>query len=410
MARPEQAEHPRDPAGGERRLLGVLGLAHAQVHVFELAYSAMLPELRGAFDLGLLEAGRIKTAYTFLFGAGALPSGWLSDRLGPRRVVAAYLVLACAGAAVVATAGDAGALLGGLLLLGAGLSLYHPAGTAYVAGSAAPVRRGRALGLHGVAGSAGTALAFLLPWALNRGLGLGWRGGFAALALPAVVALAALAFLPPPPARPGPATRGAVGPGRPGTLLLLFGSVFLTGLVYRGAITYMAELFRGAGEWTRLAGHATLLAALPAQLLGGRLADRYPLEGAGSLVLSLAGPALALVGLLEGGGRVAALAAFSFLFFLGQPIANALTAAHAPPGWGGRFYGLHFFVTFGLGSLGATLAGWWAERMGGLESAYGALGCGLALAAVLIHGLGRLDPVGPRSGVVTATSGEPCPG
>ena len=71
----------------------------------------------GAADLGLLTS-----AYFLAFGAAQLPLGVLLDRFGPRRVEAALLLIAAAGAAIFAFGHGIGMLAFGRGMIGLGVS------------------------------------------------------------------------------------------------------------------------------------------------------------------------------------------------------------------------------------------------------------------------------------------------
>ena len=52
----------------------------------------------------------------------------------------------------------------------------------------------------------------------------------------------------------------------------------------------------------------------------------------------------------------------AFFHFFTQPPGNYMVAQFTPPALRGLGYGIYFFVSFGLGSWGATLGGWVSER------------------------------------------------
>ena len=132
-------------------------LAHALVHALELTYAALLLRIGDEFDQGKFALGIIAQVGAFAFGASALPSGALVDRLGAQRVLFFCFLGAAGGAVLVGLSPDEFFLGAFLAVLGLAIGLYHPAGLALIAQGAR--QRGIALGYHGVAGNIGVAMA-----------------------------------------------------------------------------------------------------------------------------------------------------------------------------------------------------------------------------------------------------------
>ena len=79
-------------------------------------------DLAADFALSAAELGLLTSTYFLVFAAFQIPLGVLLDRYGPRRVLAALLVFAAAGALVFGTARGVGTLTLGRALLGLGVS------------------------------------------------------------------------------------------------------------------------------------------------------------------------------------------------------------------------------------------------------------------------------------------------
>jgi len=107
-----------------------------------------------------------------------------------------------------------------------------------------------------------------------------------------------------------------------------------------------------------------LAGGLVAQGTGGWLADRLPRERLFLAEVALFAPVLLLLGLVHGLGLVALALAFGFLWYLAQPLANALGAAYADSKDHGLLYGLQFALSFGIGSFAASVGGVLVERGG----------------------------------------------
>src|SRR3972149_11331644 len=90
----------------------------------------------------------------------------LTDRLGSRRVLFYAFAGATVSLVLVGLSPNEWVLAATLALLGFCIGLYHPAGLSLMAQGVR--QRGTALGLHGMAGNSGQALA------AARALGLAW--------------------------------------------------------------------------------------------------------------------------------------------------------------------------------------------------------------------------------------------
>ena len=60
---------------------------HGLVHALMLIFPQVIVDLRRDLGCSLFELSRAANIGYFAFGLGALPAGWLADRLGSRRVL-----------------------------------------------------------------------------------------------------------------------------------------------------------------------------------------------------------------------------------------------------------------------------------------------------------------------------------
>src|SRR6266487_6792693 len=72
--------------------------AHALTHITELSYAVLLTRIQDDFGTRDVIMGALATVFGWTFGSSAIPAGFLTDRLGSRRV----LVYAFAGSSVMA--------------------------------------------------------------------------------------------------------------------------------------------------------------------------------------------------------------------------------------------------------------------------------------------------------------------
>ncbi len=379
----------------ERRLITYTAFAHALVHVIELTYPALLTRIAEDFGLRAVILGTIASVFAWAFGASAIPAGFLTDRLGSRRVLLYAFVGAAVSLVLVGISPNEWFLAATLALLGFCIGLYHPAGLSLMAQGVR--QRGLALGFHGVAGNLGQALAPAL--AIGLAVAVDWRLAFFVLAGAAAVMAVVLSIttlplkgeaevLPAEDEAPGrlaqvlgasAASRGvtaqfvesgsqAAGP-RSGRrflipLLLVYAAFVLSGIVYRGVITFLPQHLEQLVDKDLGGAFVTvaLLMGAVGQLAGGALSQRVRLERLAPMLAVLAVPALVLTGVVSGALLVVIASVFIFFYFANQPVFTGLIADYAPPGAMGRSYGVSFFAGFGLGGTGGVIAGVFVDR------------------------------------------------
>jgi MFS family permease len=360
------------PAGSSARIAWTSAFVHGLVHASVLLLPALLGDLQRSFRVSLLDVLAVANAMYLAFGLAAVPAGYLADRVGSRTM----LLVAAGGCAVslvlVAAAPTFAALAAGLVLLGLCAGIYHPSGLSLLSRRVASPERGRAIGVHGVGGTFGEALA--PAWAAFFAARLGWRWGFASAAVLALACAALVLTLPADaPARshqvPIPITFRDNLAGLRRSLRLFWSSRPLRwllvatvagGFVYRGVLTFLPLHLTSSAGGVQAASYVTslvLVAGIVAQRIGGELTDRLPREPLYLAEMALCVPVLVLLGLTTGVGLLAVALVFGFLWYLAQPLATALAAAHSDPGDHGLLYGIQFAASFGVGSFATTLGG-----------------------------------------------------
>jgi MFS family permease len=122
----------------------------------------------------------LATGMFVLYGAFSLPQGWIAQRIGrPALMTVFFLGI---GLSMVATAFCGSPVMLALALASTGLfaAIYHPVGTSMLV-DAAGDRPGRAIGINGVFGNVGVALAPLVTAFLANQAG--WHAAFLASGL-----------------------------------------------------------------------------------------------------------------------------------------------------------------------------------------------------------------------------------
>ncbi|MXR19379.1 MFS transporter [Halobacterium bonnevillei] len=369
----------------DRAIVGLVALAHAMVHTYELSIPILIPLWLDAFQVGEGTVGLVVAAGYALFGLGALPGGILSDSFGSRRLIAGCLFGMAASFFLLAAAPSMVVVAVALALWGVAASVYHPSGLSLI--STGVSRRGDAFALHGIAGNVGTALGPLTVAVLL--LVADWRVVTALLAVPAVVAgvvavrvrfdeHAAVEATDGGDSRAGvdvSSLEGFLAESKrllAGSFAAVFLVVMLSGLYYRGVLTFLPNLLSELPAFTpvefagremepyRYAYAGLLMVGVLGQYVGGKLTELVPVERgiaaafAGLAVLAVAFLPAADAGLLP---LLVVGALLGFALFVIQPLYQATVAVYTPAGTRGLSYGYTYLGVFGVGSAGAALAG-----------------------------------------------------
>ncbi|HUT55731.1 MAG TPA: MFS transporter [bacterium] len=356
----------------EKSILAVTVASHAITHMAELTFPAtallVTQEFFGKGEYS--EIGFAAFVSALLFGAAALPSGRLVDRLGSRAVLLLFLFGTGASLWALSLMRNFTGFTVALASLGLFSGLYHPAGTTMI--SLGIAKHGRAMGAHGVGGNLGLAATPFLAAALAGAVG--WHWAYAVIgSLPIVLGIAVLASgieVEQEREPAGDAADGANNNARPyllAPLLLLFSMAVFNGMTYRGLMTFLPAYFAENVHlsWLPLQAAtvggtmttAVLLLGVVGQYLGGNLADRYKKEKLYSLIFLLACPAMFVIGRLDNLPLVLTTAGFAFFYFMSQPIGNAILPRYTAPRVRGIIFGLFFFTGFGAGSFMSWIAG-----------------------------------------------------
>jgi MFS family permease len=354
--------------------------------------------------LGLSSLGLI------LYGVCALPAGWLADRYSQTGMMVLFFVGIGAGAVVTGLADTPNDLWIGLTLIGAFASIYHPVGIAWLLAWAR--RQGMALGVNGVFGGLGSALAPLFVGAMIDHVS--WRAAFLLPGAAALLAGAALALMWwRGTIRDAGADRVPAAPPEAGAALRVFVLLTLTmtagGFVYGGLTSTMPKLFEDglglplAASYTAIGAVVGLVIGLASfsSVVGGWLAERY---SARSIYLVFWALIIAPVALMVGtrGVALVALAAWTmFALSAFSAAENLLVARYTPFRWRSMAFGAKFVLALGVAGLTVRLAGTLYDR----DGHFGQLYFMLAAAAVAAVAAALLLPR-PQPQVAVNPSGR----
>jgi predicted MFS family arabinose efflux permease len=136
----------------------------------------MTPFIGETFKLNFAQLGLLATVNLVVFAVASLVSGPIADRIGPRKVIFAGILVWAIATIGSALSTSYAMLLFFRALVGVGEGGYGPSANTLLCADAPPGKRGRALGIYNVGmavgGTGGLALGALLAPKI------GWRGAF----------------------------------------------------------------------------------------------------------------------------------------------------------------------------------------------------------------------------------------
>lgn len=380
-------------------------IGHFQVHFFTACYAFIVVGLVGEWQTSYEELLTLWTVGALLFGAAALPAGWLGDRWSARGMMAVYFVGVGAAAIFCGLSDSRAGMVIGLSGIGLFAAIYHPVGIAWLARNCrAP---GRALGLNGVFGNYGVGFAGVIAGGLMDVAG--WRAAFLVPGVLAVATGAAFIVL----AGTGKLVEGAAPIAREKTpsrtdmargLAILLMNMLCAGVIFQGlqyalpkALDEKQASLLGDGLFGLGVAYTMIyFVAGTLQYVGGHLADRYPARTVYILAYAAQVPLLALVSALADLPMIAT-AMLAVTLAVGVfPAENVLFIRYTPERHRSLAFGVRYVIAFGVGPLAIQLIAAVHERAGATAPLFILLAaCAgiVALSALLLPGERRPAPL-----------------
>ncbi len=343
----------------------LLNLGHALDHLFLLIFATAVSAIALEFGFARWEDLMPYTTGAFvMFGIGSLPAGHLGDLWGRRAMMVVFFFGIGAAAIFVALARNEWQLALGLTLLGAFAAIYHPVGIPMLVQNAR--NPGFAIGVNGLAGNLGIAIAALLTGFFVKYIG--WRAAF--IVPGAISILLGCAFLVYAPRETrAPAQRaGRTLALPPRVMARIFAVMSLTAIsgslifnfTTNGNGELLRERFRGAIEDPASLG--ILLAIVYAvasftQVAVGKLIDRVPLKPLYLGIVLCQAPLFALAAYSDGWLLFALAIGFMIAAFGAIPFTDAMIVRYIDDRLRSRVAGVRLAVSFGISSLAVYLLG-----------------------------------------------------
>ncbi|HEV8641235.1 MAG TPA: MFS transporter [Methylomirabilota bacterium] len=356
-----------------RAVLGTAAGAHFLHDGFSDILYVLLPLWAAEFRLSFAQVGMIRTAYTGGMALFQIPAGFLAERWGERRLLAAGTAVTALGFVAAGWAGGFTSLLAILLLAGLGSGVQHPLSSSLVSQAFETGGRRAALGTYNFSGDLGKVA---VPAAVGLAASLvGWRAAGAAYGILGLVgALALLAIL----------ARLAAGEGEPATHRdnarengwgirdpRGFGALAVIGMIdtatRTGFLTFLPFVLIAKG--LTVAGVGGALALLFAGGATGKFACGLLAERLGvirTVVLTEAATAAGIVTVVAGTLPVA----LAVLFPLGVALNGTSSVLYGTvadlvmPERRSRAYGLYYTLSIGSSSLAPAVYGLVSDAAG----------------------------------------------
>lgn len=368
-----------------------LCVGHSIDHMFTLLFTVVVLEVEREFGLTFGEGVQLAWLGLVLFGAGAPLAGWLADKWSDIWMMAVFFVgigLSTIGAGLAETPIQ---MFICLSLIGLFASIYHPVGIPMVMRTAG-ARSGRMLGINGVFGSYGMAMAsgvaalmilvagwrmaYIAPGAISVVLGIWFAIRFRALAAESQAA------------RRAKQTTDAkkeviadmvhsMGASR---FFQVMGALSLmtlgAGLVFQCMTIGLPKILQARVDWVTDAGGAGFVASCIffvgalAQLGGGYLADKFPLKWLFICIYGLMTPALLLAAIATDELMIFAVWIIVMITVGNQPVSDFLFSRYVPLRWINTAFGFRFALSLGTAIVAVPLIGIVFDRTGDFYYAF----------------------------------------
>ncbi len=364
--------------GRDVKVIGLVGVAHGYSHFFQMVLPPIFVILKVEFDVSFTALGLLATLMFAASGTGQMIAGFLVDRVGARRILLSGLAICSLATLAMSVTQSYEALVALAVIVGIGLSVFHPADLSILTRKVNPARLGRAYAVHALCGNLGWAVA--PPFVAGLAALFDWR---TAVASAGAAGLAYVAFMlfwsrdladePVVEAKRQDADEETFA----ADIRLLSSAPIVLCFCY---FTFLAMAIIGVQSFGALSlmklhglpyGSATaaltafIIASAGGVFVGGIIADRTPRHHVTAMIgTTLSG--VFMFGVATAGGSVLAVQAFMVLsgFFLGltTPSRDMIVRKVTPEGKAGRVFGF-VYAGLDLGSLSMPVfLGWLLDR------------------------------------------------
>ena len=362
----------------DSKVVGLISAAHFVSHLHILVLPPLFAFIRADYGVSYARLGLVLAAFNIVSAALQTPTGFVVDRLGPRRILIGGLALGSSAILLAALVPTYWMLVAMFAVAGLANTVYHPADYAILSHRVAAKRIGQAFSIHTFSGMLGFAAA---PASMLFCAQLwGWHGALVAAAVLGYIVGGVLILNRDD--LDGAATAkteeaAAPTPDRGAGWRLLFSPPIIRNLMFfvllalaSGGITNFSVVALGAIYGTpvsvaNIALSGFLLMSALGVLLGGVVADRTRHHNRVAVLgFALSAIVVLLVGTVESGAAalIALMAIGGLLNGVIMPSRDMIVRAVTPPGSFGKVFG---FVTTGFnigGVVSPLIFGWLMDQ------------------------------------------------
>jgi MFS family permease len=351
----------------------LLNVGHAIDHMFLLIFATAVGSIAIDFGFSKWEDLMPYAVGAFaMFGLGSLPAGRLGDLWGRRIMMIIFFIGMGVAALLTACTQNAWQLAAGMCLIGTFAAIYHPVGIPMLVQNVS--NPGAVIGVNGLAGNLGIAVAalvtgFLVKW-------IGWRAAFVVPGLIAIVCGIAFAIVCPR-EREAPAKRKGKATVVLSPAMLVRAFTVMTAAAVTGSLLFnfttngnaqlLSERFVGIIEDPAVLGFMLAVIytiASLAQVVVGRLIDRMPFKSLQVWISVIQIPLLVFAAHTQGWWLFVWLLTVMVFVFGSIPFTDAMIVRYVDDRLRSRIAGMRLTVAFGISSLAVWLLGPLVKGMG----------------------------------------------
>jgi len=369
----------------------LLNLGHALDHLFLLIFATAVSAIAQDFGVAGWEDMMPYTVGAFMmFGFASIPAGRMGDLWGRRQMMLVFFFGMGLSAIAVSLTQTPLQMGIALTVLGIFSAIYHPVGIPMLVQKA--VRPGFAIGINGLAGNLGIALA-----ALSTGFLVAWQGWRVAFIVPGLVSIVCgfVFAWAAPHESDAPAKKKSNSVQLPKhvawrTFAVMVATATTTSVLFNittnGNAQLLAERLDGlVNDPARL---GILLAgvyavASLAQLVVGSLLDRFPMKPLFFGVLLLQIVAFGVASQTSGWIWYFAAIAYMVMVFGAIPFTDTMVVRYIDDAMRSRVSGTRIAISFGFSSIAVYLLGP-VVKVAGFTQLMVALTCVAALGAIIV--------------------------
>jgi MFS family permease len=356
-----------------RSIALLLNVGHAVDHMFLLIFATAVVTIAADFGYAnWTDLMPYSVAAFFLFGIGSVPAGRLGDLWSRRSMMIVFFVGMGLSALLTAAAQNAWQIGLALAVMGIFASIYHPVGIPMLVQHAR--NPGFVIGVNGLAGNLGIAVAALVTGLLVKWLG--WRAAFAVPGLLSIGCGIAFAALCPRESEAPAKRKGGAKVVLPPAMLAQVFTVMTAAAVTSSLLfnfttngnaqllnERFVEILRDPAVLGALLAAVYAVASL-AQLVIGHLIDRKAFK---PLTLAMSVPLIPLFILAanaQGWWLFALLLGVMILIFGSIPFTDAMIVRYVDDRLRSRVAGMRLAVSAGISALAVWLLGPVVKELG----------------------------------------------